>query len=123
MRGRGWGKRSKWLRYIYDHPFVHLVSYHRLVLQEMIAKGYKPDLRWMEPEYRGRFAQPIPEDLSSWDGESRMYPEHSIEYFNRCVVLLRGAVLRSKRRISDEDILRMERAIDAEVLVLSEKSK
>lgn len=117
LRGRGWGKKSPLIRYVYDHTFVHLVSYHRRLLQEMVARGFKPDLRWMNPEYRGRFAEPIPEDLSTWDGQERIWPEHTDAYFFTCVALLRAKVLKS-RKIGEEEQLRMNRAIDSEILAL-----
>ena len=116
LRGRGWGKKSPLTRHIYNHTFLHLVSYHRLVVREMVARGFKPDLRWMDPEYRGRFAEPIPEDLSTWDGVERLYPEHTLAYFHQCVALLRAKTLKGKKAIAEEERLRMERVIDSEVL-------
>ena len=65
LRGRGWGKKSPHTRYVYDHSFAYLVSYHRLSIQEMVRRQWKPCLKWLNPDYRGRFADPIPEDLST----------------------------------------------------------
>lgn len=98
------------------------MSYHRLVIQEMVARGFRPDLRWLEPEYRGRFAAPIPEDLSTWDGAPRIYPEHTQAFFTKCVAVLRQKALKAKR-VSEEERLRMDRAIDAEVLAFVDESK
>lgn len=119
LRGRGWGRKSRWLHYVYDHSFIYLVSYHRLVLQEMTTRGWSPNLKWMEPTYRGRFTGSIPEGLDAWDGIERMYPEHGLEYFHRCVALMRRACLTHRRPVPDEQLLRMERVIDAEVLLLT----
>lgn len=122
LRGRGWGKRSPHTRYVHDHSFSYLVSYHRQVIQEMVARGSRPDLRWLKPEYRGRFAAPIPEDLSTWDGAPRTYPEHTQAVFMKCVAVLRQKALKAKR-VSEEERLRMDRAIDAEVLAFVDESK
>ena len=121
LRGRGWGKRSPHTRYVHDHSFSFLVSYHRQVVQVMIARGFKPDLRWMDPEYRGRFADRIPEDLCTWDGATIPYPEHTQAYFMKCVAVLRQKVL--VKRIPDEERVRMEREIDSQVLAFVDESK
>lgn len=121
LRGRGWGKKSPHTRYVYDHSFAYLVSYHRLIIQEMVRRQWKPCLKWLNPDYRGRFADPIPEDLSTWDGSPQLYPEHTQAYFWKCVAVLRQKAL--TKRVPEAERLQMECAIDAEVLVFGDESK
>lgn len=98
LRGNGWGKPHSTVSYVFDHPRVWLAAYHRKVLLEMIRRGYKPDLSWMSPFYRGRNCQEdwvIPKEdynkaLAKMKSDVLVYPEHNDEYLKECLENLAG---------------------------------
>lgn len=97
LRGAGWGKRHATVNYVFDHNPYKLFLYHRLVMQEMEARGYKPDASWFDPKYRGKIAEPW-EDRQlddSYQTEGLIYAEHDDTYMQECLdnLLQKGIIL------------------------------
>lgn len=87
MRGKGWGRPSRNVRYIWGHSIVQLWGYHRKVLAEMRSRGWKPDPAWDLVQYRGKYLETLP--AYSFVMESvREYPEHDGQYLDRCIKLI-----------------------------------
>lgn len=54
LRGAGWGRRHATVDYVFqNHPNL-LVAYHLLTIEEMKARGYKPDKAWLDVCWRGK---------------------------------------------------------------------
>ena len=41
LRGNGWGKKHATDNYVFDYSPYRLYAYHRLIMEEMTARGYK----------------------------------------------------------------------------------
>ena len=41
LRGNGWGKKHATVNYVFDYSPYRLYAYHRLIMEEMTARGYK----------------------------------------------------------------------------------
>ena len=85
LRGRGWDNKSTrnnpLVGYVMKCPPVTLFKYHSQVMVEMDRRGYRVTDKWLDPNYRGQFAQPwaVYElyghgQFRSW---SRYFPEHN----------------------------------------------
>ena len=91
LRGKGWGKKHSTVDYVFEHDPARLVAYHYLIIDEMIDRGYNPDLTWEIHNYRGKklgfdldFCN-IDNVVDFYFQESNIYPEHDIEYLQECV--------------------------------------
>ena len=96
MRGKGWGQNHSTVNYVWNYTPGRLVSYHYLVLKEMKKRGYNPDDKWWEPDWRGKnigydrnFTEKAVTDDFNIDIEGNIYPEHDDQYLNECIVNLR----------------------------------
>lgn len=89
LRGLGWNKKHKTVDYVFTYNPYKLVRYHRLVMREMVRRGFKPDLTWDDCRYRGKNCLP-------WDNQDlindvcnlymhTIYPEHNDAYLNECL--------------------------------------
>ena len=96
LRGRGWGRNHSVVNYVFEHIPEYLVAYHYLVMAEMKNRGYNPDKKWQNVNYRG---QSIGEQgyWCSYDlvvtlanSNSILYPEHNDEYLQECINNLKG---------------------------------
>ena len=60
LRGNGWGKKHATVNYVFDYSPYRLYAYHRLIMEEMTARGYKvsPECGGSRP-IEARPAQPI----------------------------------------------------------------
>ncbi|MDP4127351.1 MAG: TIGR02328 family protein [Bacillota bacterium] len=105
LRGKGWGKKHATVDYVFKHSPARLYEYHRIVMNEMITRGYKPDKIWYNPNYRGK-------NLSSFENDilvdplneanyinqfgNPIYPEHNYNYLKECIENLKnkGLVLK-----------------------------
>ena len=56
LRGNGWGKKHATVNYVFDYSPYRLYAYHRLIMEEMTARGYKVSPEWWESTYRGKIA-------------------------------------------------------------------
>ena len=53
LRGAGWGRKHSVVNYVFTHKPDSLVAYHYLIMDEMKKRGYHPDERWYNCDYRG----------------------------------------------------------------------
>ncbi len=60
LRGNGWGKKHATVNYVFDYSPYRLYAYHRLIMEEMTARGYKVSPEWWEPTYRGKTCPAYP---------------------------------------------------------------
>lgn len=90
LRGNGWGKKHATVNYVFDHSPYMLYLYHTKVMKEMNRRGYKSDLLWEDPYYRGKVC-PAHSDKGLGDtDEIKGYPEHDLKYLKECLENLRG---------------------------------
>ena len=90
LRGAGWGRKHATVDYVFTHSPEKLVAYHLLIMEEMENRGYKPNLIWKNPNWRG---DKIGED--NWiigtnysnlvNINKIIYPEHNNEYLKECI--------------------------------------
>ena len=94
LRGRGWGKKHSVVNYVFEHSPAKLVAYHTLVMNEMIRRGYHPDVIWYNPDYRGTTLG-IEDNWCNFKMASKLvdygekglmiYSEHDKEYLQECI--------------------------------------
>ena len=84
LRGKGWGKPHATVNYVFTHSPYKLFQYHQLILAEMVARGYQPDLLWFNPLYRGK-AMPANSNLSVVPLTTPIYSEHDGLYLSECL--------------------------------------
>jgi uncharacterized protein (TIGR02328 family) len=91
LRGLGWGKKHSTVDYVFTHNPIRLWAYHIRVMSEMITRGFKPDLKWVVPVYRGFNSPPWDEEIMDYKQVSN-YPEHNDEYLQECInnLILKG---------------------------------
>lgn len=82
LRGNGWGKKHATVNYVFDYSPYRLYAYHRLIMEEMTARGYKVSPEWWEPTYRGKTCPAYPE-LEEEALSTPIYPEHQDTYLPR----------------------------------------
>ena len=73
LRGKGWGKKHSTVNYVFNYSPMRLYYYHKIIMQEMIKRGYKPDEKWKDTLYRGRNA----DKFESLPPERRLDPIYS----------------------------------------------
>lgn len=95
LRGRGWNRKHATVDYVFTHFPDNLVAYHYLVMDEMKRRGYKPDEKWYNCDYRGatlgvekgwtnpKFIQNIL--LNTQISGEPIYFEHDDAYLNECL--------------------------------------
>ncbi|MGI5839188.1 MAG: TIGR02328 family protein [bacterium] len=90
LRGRGWGRKHATVDYVFRYSPERLYRFHRLVLAEMVRRGYRPDPAWAEPCYRGRNCPPYERmPVGGTFGTGLVYPEHDAAYREKCLENLR----------------------------------
>jgi len=92
LRGLGWGRKHSTVDYVFTFSVKKLFNYHQLVLREMKRRGYRPDLQWYSPEYRGKNAMPWPSFSREKQDEilnEYIYSEHDDAYLEECLTNLR----------------------------------
>ena len=96
LRGKGWGKKHSVVDYVFTHPKEWLWAYHMRVMEEMIRRGYHPDLAWAQITYQGKELEPRKQEEIDVDAinaklaatEVYIYPEHDDKYLEECLTLL-----------------------------------
>ena len=95
LRGRGWNRKHATVDYVFTHSPDSLIAYHYLVMNEMKRRGYKPDEKWYNCDYRGvtlgvekgwtnpKFIRNIL--LSTQISGEPIYFEHDDAYLNECL--------------------------------------
>lgn len=48
LRGNGWGRKHGTVDYVFTHWPYRLYAYHRLIMEEMVNRGYKVSLEWLD---------------------------------------------------------------------------
>lgn len=84
LRGNGWGRRHATVDYVFRHSPYRLYLFHLLVMDVMMSRGYHPDERWLDPNYRGRSCAPY-EDIAHCEATTPLYPEHDDAYLAECL--------------------------------------
>ena len=64
-------------------PFL-LYKYHKLIMDEMIARGYNVSEEWFDKNYRGKVCKPYT-DLKEVEINSPIYKEHNDSYYMECI--------------------------------------
>lgn len=92
LRGKGWGKKHATVNYVFDHPYEWLVLYHYEVIKEMDNRGYTVDVKWLNPDYRGKKLGYVESSPIEFQLKSRrkspyefIYPEHDFKYYAECL--------------------------------------
>ncbi|HEL0413633.1 TPA: hypothetical protein TUM69_000084 [Streptococcus equi subsp. zooepidemicus] len=88
LRGAGWGRPHATVNYVFAHSPYKLYQYHLLIMQEMQARGYQPDVSWQDKNYRGKNLAAY-EDLEEVALTSPIYPEHQEAYLQECLTNLK----------------------------------
>ncbi|MEY8515024.1 TIGR02328 family protein [Lactococcus taiwanensis] len=89
LRGKGWGKPHATVNYVFQYSPYKLYQYHQHVIEEMLDRGYQPDLIWPNPCYRGQSLLPYA-NLEVVPLSSPIYPEHDQRYLNECLANLKA---------------------------------
>lgn len=94
LRGNGWGKPHSTVNYVFEYDLEHLVAYHQLVINEMLRRGYNPNSKWQDYNYRGKNCEPFNCDeqmvgliLDLADKET-IYLDHDDKYYWDCLANL-----------------------------------
>ena len=100
LRGAGWGRRHSVVNYVFEYDPARLVAYHRLVMNEMKHRGYRPDPVWEQTNWRGTRLGEEPnwasdDKVSNYLFEVRdnnfiIYPEHNDAYLQECIENLKS---------------------------------
>ncbi|EMS74321.1 phage protein [Enterococcus durans IPLA 655] len=84
LRGNGWGKKHATVDYVFNYSPYKLFQYHRLVMNEMNRRGFKPATSWKDPNYRGINCSPYI-FLESIPLSTPIYGEHDSNYMKECL--------------------------------------
>ena len=84
LRGNGWGKPHSVVNYVFNYSMDRLYAYHIEVMEEMKKRGYKVDVLWYDPNYRGKICPPRTDaKIIKYNGI--IYPEHNDLYLHLCL--------------------------------------
>ena len=103
LRGRGWGRNHSVVNYVFKHPREWLWAYHMRVMTEMENRGYHPDAKWKEFEYRGVALPKLEGDETFNEYLAKVgtpvYPEHNNEYLEECLSNLESKDINLREKI------------------------
>lgn len=85
LRGNGWNKPHKTVNYVFKHSPMNLFFYHQLVIKEMVLRGYRPDILWQDPLYRGMNCEPFKQIYQFEHCGIPIYEEHNELYLKECL--------------------------------------
>ncbi|UQS87336.1 TIGR02328 family protein [Nicoliella spurrieriana] len=89
LRGNGWGKKHATVDYVFTHSPYRLFQFHQLVMAEMHRRGYHPDERWLNANYRGTSCVAY-QKLTPVLLTDPIYPEHDADYLATCLANLQA---------------------------------
>ena len=89
LRGKGWGKPHSTVNYVFNYSPMRLYYYHKIVMKEMLKRGYKPDEKWQDPLYRGKHIKKY-DHIIDTEHLSVIYQEHNAKYLEECIINLRN---------------------------------
>ena len=84
LRGKGWNRKHATVNYVFSHSPYKLYQYHVLVMAEMVRRGYKPSVEWLDKNHRGKGMSPHG-NLVEIPPAHPIYPEHHAEYLKECL--------------------------------------
>jgi len=91
LRGGAWGRKHATVDYVFRHEPSRLYEYHLLVMDEMIKRGFNPDVCWYSRLYQGK-NRPQLTLLEAGvyvympDADNLfIYPEHDDRYLLECL--------------------------------------
>ncbi|MFW6026330.1 MAG: TIGR02328 family protein [Candidatus Woesearchaeota archaeon] len=91
LRGNGWNKNHSTVDYVFENPIEKLIVYHLQVMNEMLKRGHKPNIKWRHTKYRGKNCEPLKEVNADVVEDFRhVYQEHDEEYLQECIDNLAG---------------------------------
>lgn len=106
LRGNGWGRKNRLVNYVFRHSWEHLYYYHQLVIQEMVARGYHPNQKWLDFFYRGKKALPL---SMQWYGKlnaEKLFPEHTpLLLFTDCF-MIKGKINKNEKQYNMNEVYR-----------------
>lgn len=93
LRGAGWGRPHATVNYVFDHPKEWLYCYHLKVMLEMVKRGYKVNLLWLDISYQGAnlprriYTDETLPDVRELNDKLMgiVYPEHNDDYLAECI--------------------------------------
>lgn len=115
LRGGGWGRKHSVVDYVFGYGPARLYAYHVLVMDEMIRRGFNPDLSWFNRLYRGKNLPSLTlSETGSYgflDRDVIIYPEHDDAYLAECLdnLAAKGAEL-----VNGESLASMRLRLTAE---------
>ena len=83
LSGNGWGRKHATVDYVFTYSSYRLYAYHDLIMEEMIKRGFKVSLEWLDKNYRGKTC-PLYEDLAEEKLTSPIYSEHDAASYKEC---------------------------------------
>ena len=86
---RAGGRPHATVNYVFTHSPYKLYLYHVLIMEEMEKRGYKPDVLWKDPLYRGKAVAPYHSHAIE-ASTSPIYAEHDDAYLDECLENLRS---------------------------------
>lgn len=93
LRGNGWAKSHATVNYVFNYSPYKLYQYHMLIIVEMENRGYRSDLAWQNPCYRGKSCEAY-QELKELALDKPIYPEHDVSYLNECLENLKEKGIR-----------------------------
>lgn len=92
LRGGGWGRKHSVVDYVFRYEPSRLYAYHLLVMGEMVRRGFNPDVRWYDRQYRGKNRPDLTlleagayVYYTSGADDLSIYPEHDDRYLLECL--------------------------------------
>ena len=90
LRGKGWNRKHSVVNYVFEHSYDDLYQYHKLIMAEIINRGYKVNIKWLDSNFRGNS---LGYDYSNFTNipyiikptNYIVYPEHNDEYLAECL--------------------------------------
>ena len=99
IKRKGWGKKHSVVDYVFKHNPCDLIAYHYLIMDEMAERGFKVDLDWRNPYYRGKVigidnkftdADFVDDDYCyAIHKRGLIFDEHNATYLKECIDLLK----------------------------------
>lgn len=89
LRGGGWGRKHSVVDYVFRYEPARLYTYHLLVMDEMMKRGFNPGGPWYNRLYRGQrlkmFTLVEAGGFVQDEPDSIVYPEHDDAYLAECL--------------------------------------
>lgn len=95
LRGNGWGKKHSVVDYVFENSYFQLFKYHKLIMEEMVARGYNVNKIWHDSSYRGKVIGYVNDDNFIYRNYKQLtnkhiYAEHDDNYLHECLQNLKG---------------------------------